>query len=89
MVFLLINNGGILMGKTYRWWNNIKDMARMNVNTALFANICRNVNPYWLRHECKQLRVKLHRRSRRNNKIMLQKDIDIEIEMKTRGWETY
>ena len=88
-VLLLINNGGVSMSKTYRWWNNIKDMERISMHTAYFINICRGVNPYWFRHDYKQLRAKLHRRSRRNNKIMLQKGIDIEIEMKTRGWETY
>lgn len=46
-------------------------------------------NPRYYRHERKIMRVKLHRRTRRGNKMRLQKGWDIEPEIKTNGWESH
>ena len=46
-------------------------------------------NPQWFRHELKCIRIKLHQRFRHKNKVTIKKGLDIELEPKTRGWETY
>ena len=51
--------------------------------------VWKNINPFYFRHDLKIVRIKLHRASRRNNKVLLQKGKDIELEIKTNGWETH
>ena len=61
------------MARTIRWY-------------YLF-NIFYNI--YWCKHELKNIRTKLHRKFRHKNKVNIKKGLDIELEPKTRGWETY
>ena len=77
------------MSRTLRWWHKRKNKfifeKRLSLHTSLYVNI----NPFYFRHEHKLLRVKIHRASRRNNKIRLQKGFEIESERKTNGWMTH
>lgn len=61
------------MSKTIRWYQKY-DMT---------------YNPYWHRHELKDVRIALHRRYRHRNKIAIKNGIDIELERRTTGWVTY
>ncbi len=74
-------------GKTLRWWNNprIKKLSRRIKEFAAKWNI----NPFYSKHELKEVRTYLHRQFRHLNKQNLKKDRDYEKEPKTNGWETY
>ncbi len=61
------------MSKTVRWYHILG----------------KSYNLQWFRHELRRIRTKLHRKFRHINKVNIKKGSDIEIEPKTRGWETY
>ena len=48
-----------------------------------------NGNPFYFRHELKEVRTYIHRQFRHLNKQNLKKGRDYEKEPKTNGWETY
>jgi hypothetical protein len=77
------------MGKTLRWWNKPKNKARLNMLRAAFIHPWKVINPFFFRHERKEVRVELHRGSRHSNRIRVKKGMDIEKERKTNGWETH
>ena len=68
------------MGKTIRWFNKPNTVSRL---------AGRNVNPYYFKHERREVRTELHRESRHANRIRLKKGIDVEPERKTNGWITH
>lgn len=55
----------------------------------MYMHPYKEINPFFFRHEYKLIRVKIHRATRRNNKIKLQRGWDIEPEIKTNGWMTH
>lgn len=67
------------MSRTIRWW----------YGKQKYIDFGRKFNPFRFKHESKFVRTKLHRAYRRNNKIRIQKGIEIEIEKKTNGWITH
>ncbi len=75
------------MGKTIRWWNNPR-MKKLSARIRTAINNW-NVNPFYFKHELKEIRTELHRKSRHANRIRLDKGLDIEPERKTCGWETH
>ena len=48
-----------------------------------------NGNPFYFRHELKEVRTYIHRQFRHLNKQNLKKGRDYEKELKTCGWETH
>lgn len=56
---------------------------------SLYVPVWKQWNPRYYRHELKILRVKLHKQTRRGNKVRLQKGWDYEPEVKTNGWMTH
>ena len=47
------------------------------------------INPFYFRHEKKEIRVEEHRKYRHRNRIRVEKGMDILIEPKTNGWLTH
>ena len=74
-------------GKTLRWWNN----SRIKKLSAKIKESIKNWNgnPFYFRHELKEVRTYIHRQFRHLNKQNLKKDRDYEKEPKTNGWETH
>lgn len=77
------------MSKTLRWWQKKKNVFIFIKHMGNCTPVWKNINPFYFRHDLKIVRIKLHRASRRNNKVLLQKGKDIELEIKTNGWETH
>jgi len=77
------------MGKTLRWFNKPQNISRLNGHRAGTIRPWRDTNPYYFRHELKEVRVELHRESRHANRIRVRKGQDIEPEIKTNGWNTH
>lgn len=77
------------MGKTIRWYHKSHNQVRLNRKMLSTIHPWKQINPYCFRHERRIIRVKIHRQTRRNNRIRLQKGWDIELEQKTNGWITY
>lgn len=77
------------MSRTYRWWHRKRNAFLFEKYLSDLTPVWKNINPFYFRHELKIIRVKLHRASRKNNKVLLQKGRDIEPEIKTNGWETH
>jgi len=77
------------MGKTLRWWNKPKNRARLNRLRVLLTHPWKVINPFFFRHERKEVRVELHRKSRHANRIRVKKGMEVEKEIKTNGWETH
>ena len=77
------------MCKTIRWYQRHHNQVRLNRKMLSTFNPWKQINPYYFRHERKIIRVKIHRQTRRNNRIRLQKGWDIELEQKTNGWVSY
>lgn len=77
------------MSKTIRWYHRHHNKVRLNRKTVSMIHPWKQINPYYFRHERKIIRIKIHRQMRRNNKIRLQKGLDIELERKTNGWVSY
>lgn len=75
------------MGKTIRWWNNPR-IKKLSAKIKQFAQNW-NINPFYARHERKEIRVELHRESRHANRIRIDRGMDIEPERRTCGWETH
>ena len=76
------------MSRTNRWWNKHKNFIRLTKDRSFILK-CKDINPFYFRHELKFLRVKMHRALRRGNKIRLIKGWEIESEEKTNGWLTH
>ena len=75
------------MSRTLRWWNNprIKKLsAKIKERVSKW-----NINPFYGRHELKEIRTYIHRQYRHMNRQNLKKGIDYEKEWKTNGWETH
>lgn len=77
------------MGKTIRWYQRHRNKVRLNRKTLSAIHSWKQINPYYFRHERKIVRVKIHRQTRRNNRVRLQKGWDVELEQKTNGWVSY
>ena len=80
------------MSRTTRWWQKPQTQFRLKLrptDSEFNEPIHKQHNPRYYRHEDKILRVKLHRQTRRGNKIRLQKGLDYEPETKTNGWLTH
>ena len=80
------------MSKTTRWWQKPHTQFRMRwrpEDSKLNDPVWKQWNPRHCRHERKIMRVRLHRNTRRENKIRLKKGRDIEPETRTCGWLTH
>jgi len=72
------------MSRTIRWWNN-PNLKKLSKRIKEFAKN-QNVNPFYGKHELKEIRTYLHRQFRHMNKQNLKKCKDYEKEPKTNGW---
>ena len=89
------------MSNTTRWFHKPKNRFRMNLDFVERCPFCgsfyyewntpmwKEPNPFYYKHERKIIRVKIHRENRRGNKVRLQKDREIEPEIRTWGWLTH
>lgn len=77
------------MGKTLRWWNKPSNRARLNIRLVAHIHPWKVINPFYFKHERKEVRIEIHRETRHANRIRIKKGMDIENEIKTNGWETY
>lgn len=75
------------MSRTFRWWNNPR-IKKLSKKLKELVKFCKT-NPFYFRHEAKEVRVYLHRHFRHMNKQNLKKCIDPEKETKTGGWLTH
>ncbi len=80
------------MTRTYRWFHKPQNRFRLS-DSRQFEITCPEpwnaLNPFYFRHEFKQIRKKMHRALRRNNKIFLQKGWEIQSFQNTNGWNTW
>ena len=72
------------MSRTLRWWNN----PRIKKLSTRIKKLVRkwNINPFYFRHELKEIRTYIHRQYRHMNRQNLKKGIEYEKEPKTNGW---
>lgn len=78
------------MSRTIRWWQrpvNFWEWYDVFGDSKVVKGIWKQINPrYNYEKLYKWQRQKIHRIFRHNNKIRLQKEINIELEPKTHGW---
>lgn len=78
------------MTHTTRWWHISEHIKKLTKKRKEFIKSTQGkINPFYFRHDRKQERIETHRSSRHDNRIRLQKGLDIEKEWKTNGWMTY
>ena len=89
------------MTRTTRWFHKPKNRFRMKLDAGVICHVSglihyewntpiwKEPNPFYYKHERKIIRVKIHRENRRGNKVRLQKDREIEPEIRTWGWLTH
>lgn len=79
-----------IKSKTYCWWHVHEHFKKLSKKRKEFIKQTKGkINPFYFRHERKQVRTELHRSNRHDNRIRLKKGWDILKEFPTNGWHTH
>ncbi len=76
------------MSNTIRWYQIPEKIKKLNRTRRVWITIhpWKYINPFYFKHEIKEIRIEEHRKYRHRNKIRIEKDMEILIEPKTNGW---